>query len=145
MPAGRPATHNYEELRQEFDCFGGYLRDFANQKKINYSLLSRRFSELDAERREENIQNARKTLAFDAKKAAKKLSSLVDSEDETVAFRASNEVLNKVGITSSPAPQVSQSNTVNAVQIQFFLPQNERVKVVEANVEEAKLLEDGEE
>lgn len=140
MPSG---DINYKELRKEFEAFGGMLRDFCEHKKISYTYTSKKFAAQDKEAEEASIAKAKRALAKAAPAAADKLESLLNSSDEAISLKASRELLNKVGISSQVAAvHVINGNQTNIerVQVQFFLPQNNR-RVVEAKVIENEKLE----
>ncbi len=135
MPA--KLEHNWPELYKEFEAFGGYLRDFCDHKTLSYTYASKHFAAIDQERNAQQIIRAKRKLANSAPKAAEKLEALLDSADESLRLKASTELLNKVGISSQTATvQVSTGNQLvdNRVQIQFFLPENDR-KVLNPGIE----------
>ncbi len=148
-PTGMPALleHQWPELYKEFEAFGGLLKDFCAHKSLSYTYACKKFTALEKVENEREIAKARKELAKEAVPTAKGLVELTKSADESIRLKAIDNLLNKVGISSQSAVvSVSSGNQThidNRVQVQFFIPENNR-RVIDAKVVEPKLLGDGE-
>ena len=122
MDAPTPrVVHDWPAYLKEFEAkiskvSSFTLREYADQKSLNYELCSRRFTELRNSRAETYLQRAKAKLMELAPKAVDRLGALTDSVDENVATRATLGLLDRVGLSAPVAQlQMIQQNQNNIV------------------------------
>lgn len=119
---------NWHALHDEYTAFGGLLTEFCRHKGISHTLAIKIFSAIDDEKLVHDKKLIVRELVNAGIPAAKNLRSLIDSEDEAISLKASSEILKSLALAPKESAPVI---TDNSVQVNFFLPENGRGKIIE--------------